>query len=169
MRQLNVVQLALLLFPALAAALETQDSILRKGTAVPRATCGSSIACSAIAAITTCDCRFDPSRNRVIARTTLRLLGTIYYFQGPFASIAQRPRDATVVDRASAIRHEYAYHINPAVDSVTGLLVSLERTSFPTIAECVVAGNELANTVLALFQQALAATQMRERAGGHAP
>lgn len=177
MRQLNVVTVALLLFPLLLRATDNEtemrewpgarwsrveDSILRKATLTPRPTCGSSLACSVVGAVVLPDCRFDVLLQRVMAKATLRLMGTIYYFRGAFVSIAERPRDPSVIDRATAIDHEYAYHITPAVNAVTGFLASFENASFPTIAECMLAGSELAKTVSTVFQQTLAETQARE-------
>lgn len=140
-----------------------RDFISRKPTLSPHETCGSPMACSIVAAIASCDCRFDTAANGILARTSLRLLGTIYYFQGPFASIAKRPRDRSVVDRATAIRHEYAYHITPAVLSVAGLMADVESRSFPTMADCIRAGRELAQAVTSMFRETLIATQDRER------
>jgi hypothetical protein len=161
MRQLAI---ALLLFPAVLFAEEPLviDAIVRRATPEPRSTCGSTVACSTVAAIASCDCRFDPGANRVMATASLRLLGTIWYFSGPFESIAQRPRDHSVVNQATAIRHEYAFHIVPAVSAVSELVASMQNASFRSIAECVLAGNALAATVHAVFQRTLAETQLQE-------
>lgn len=168
MRQLNVVTAALLLFPLVLDAMDAprvQDSIVRKATLQPRATCGSSLACSVVGAIALPDCRIDDRLQRVTARATLRLIGTIYYFRGTFRSVREKPHDATVVDQATAIDHEYAYHITPAVNAVEALLASFETAPFATLSECISSGSELAKTVTAAFQKALAETQVREKEG----
>jgi hypothetical protein len=172
MRRLFTV---LFLFPAFLLAMDNEttetwltldgprirDSIRRQPTLAPRETCGSSVACSVVAAIASCDCS-PAAPNRVLARTTLRLLGTIYYFDGPFASLAKRARDRSVVDSESAIRHEYAYHITPAMLSVAGLLPTVESIVFPSMADCVRAGRELAQSVNTMFRQTLVETQRQE-------
>ena len=171
MRQLKVVAAALLLFPLVVRAMDresaprVEDSILRKGTLAPRATCGSSLACSVVGAIVLPDCRFDDLLGRVMAKATLRLMGTIYYFRGAFKSVREKPRDPSVVNQSTAIDHEYAYHITPAVNAVSGLLTAFESESFATVADCVTAGSQLAKSVTSVFQEALAETQVREKEG----
>src|SRR5690242_19937597 len=124
MRQLVI---AFLLFPAVLVAQEPLviDAIVRRATPLPRSTCGSTVACSTVVAFASCDCRYDAPPDRVLATAKLRLLGTIWYFSGPFESIAQRPRDHSVIGQATAFRHEYAFHIIPAVNAVSALMASV--------------------------------------------
>jgi hypothetical protein len=170
MRQLEVVLVALLLLPLALLGTDlppnVQDSIVRKATGAPKATCGSAMACSVVAAITLSDCRFEPTLNRVVAKATLRLMGTIYYFRGSFRSIAERARDKSVVDQETAIEHEYAFHITPAVNAVASLLTDFEKMTFASVAECMLGGTELSKTVTTAFQSALADTQIAELADG---
>jgi len=155
----------LFLLPAALSAIanDLEDSITRKPTLTPHETCGSAMACSVVAALVSCDCRVDAATNHVVAKTTLHLLGTIYYFQGPFGLIAKRARDRSVVDGTTAIAHEYRVHIDPAVASVVALMTHVESVWFGSLDDCALAGRELARTTPALFRDTLIATQREER------
>lgn len=137
------------------------DRIVRKPTLSPAQSCGSPIACSLVIANAYARCEAQ-SASAFVARTTLRLFGNIYYYPGQVARFA-RPVDASVVDGASAVAHEYLWHIVPAMQVVMPILQKLERQRFATRTECERAGTAASDAVAVAFARELTATQMAER------
>ncbi len=98
-----------------------------------------------------------------VTDATLLLAGTIYYYNGPFAGLREKPRDPTVKDAASAISHEYTHHIDPALTAVEPLIKSLEAKGFTSKEECSGECSAVSSKVTALFRSTLAETQRKEK------
>ncbi|HET9210780.1 MAG TPA: RHS repeat-associated core domain-containing protein, partial [Thermoanaerobaculia bacterium] len=133
-------------------------------TSDPGASCGSPFACSLVTATAYCDCHCDDAVGAIVADATLLLTGRIYYFNGPFGKIHKTTVDPTVKDKATAIAHEYNYHINVAIDAVTPLLKNLEAMRFNSVEECRGKCSEVAKEVNSLFAATLHKTQADENA-----
>ena len=139
------------------------DNRIKKiATMTPGAACGSPFACSLVAATVYCNCHCDAFIGRVVAAATLMINGTIYYFNGPFWSINKKTIDPTVKDAATAIAHEYNYHINPAINGIAPLLKALESKGFNSEGECRLECSNVAKTVNAAFASMLKQTQDAE-------
>jgi hypothetical protein len=72
-----------------------------------------------------CDCNCDGTA--YVGTLTLYLTGRLYYYNAPFHSMQPRRRTAnsTVINSATAIQHEYNYHINLAVESIRPTLEAI--------------------------------------------
>ena len=138
-----------------------QDVTSKKGLMETMAICGSPIACSIVNAYLQCDCECDPDTNTIAAKVTLNIVGTIYYYSGPFGAV-KKTRDKSVVNARTAIDHEYNAHINPAIHTVEPLIFNLENTPFFSKSDCMATCNAVSSQVQALFAQTLGATQQKE-------
>jgi RHS repeat-associated protein len=139
------------------------DNRMKKiATMTPEAICGSPFACSLVAATVYCNCHCDASIGYVVADATLMINGSLYYFNGPFGSIKKKTVDPTVKDAATAIAHEYNYHINPAIDAVAPLLKALESKGFNSEGQCQAECSNVAKAVNAAFGSMLKQTQDAE-------
>jgi hypothetical protein len=140
------------------------DNRIREVASItPVAICGSRFACSIIMATVSCECHRRESIGDVTANAKLLLAGSIYYFNGPFAVIEYRAVDPTVRDSATAIAHEYAYHINPAINAVAPFLKTLESKGFDSQRECESECRNAAKAVTGLFASTLKQTQDAEK------
>lgn len=139
------------------------DNRIKKiATTSPGAICGSPFACSLVAATVYCNCHCDASIGHVVADATLLINGSLYYFNGPFGSIKKKTVDPTVKNAATAVAHEYNYHINPAIDAVAPLLKALESKGFNSESECQAECSSVAKAVNAAFSSMLKQTQDAE-------
>jgi RHS repeat-associated protein len=134
--------------------------ITTRRTMNPDQICGSPFACSLVGAAVACQC--NCSASGYSADATVFVQGTIYYFSGPFGAIKKKPKDPTVKDSATAIAHEYNYHIDPGIDSIDPLMRNLEGTSFVSIGDCRRGCSALSLQVAAQFAATLRETQAAE-------
>ena len=145
---------------------EISDRIVRERTPRTAEVCGSPLACGKVIAATLWQCESTLPRSTFAVRATLRLYGTIYYFDGPYRS--RKPAlDRSVVDGESAISHEYTRHIIPAAAAAAGMLDALEAERFPTRSRCEDAARKASGAVTNTFRKELAETQRLELAGRH--
>ena len=98
------------------------------------------------------------------AEATLHLKGTMYVFGGPFRSLKQKPFDKTVVDRATAIAHEYNWHINLAIKSVEPEIQALEARTYGSKEECEISCADTGVDVTQRFITNISRSQAIERA-----
>lgn len=139
-----------------------KDKLVKKPTPNPMAFCGSPFACSKVSAVVICSCECDALAGHVFPNVELWLMGEMAYHNGPFGAINQTPVDLSVTNKATAIAHEYSYHIDKAVAAVDSLLKGLESTGFNTPEACVAACNATSVKVNALFLKTLKETQAAE-------
>jgi len=90
------------------------------------------------------------------------VLGELWYFNGPFHTLNVKTIDPTVVDAFTARRHEYSYHINPAVLAVAGMIEKLESTGFESVGSCRAECASVSMKVANEFAKALRRTQANE-------
>ncbi len=140
------------------------DHIVRHPTLSTIETCGSWVACSRVIANAARECQSEPGTAFFQANPTLRLYGTIHYFNGPLTS-GKRPLDRSVVNGPTAITHEYRRHIAPAVEAVVPLITQLQSARFTSSEQCESSAGEASAAIMATFRAALAATQEDELAG----
>ncbi len=137
-----------------------QDNIKRKPHGQPERLCGSPFACSVVMADVLCDCHCD--RGFIVADVTLRLFGTINYFDGPFGAKQRSTVDKTVVDAKSAIRHEYLWHINKAIVGIEPLVKSLGSKYFASVESCDLECKTISKLITGEFWKILKQTQEAE-------
>lgn len=98
---------------------------------------------------------------------TMHFRFTIYAFSGFWPELTERRRaHHSVTDRASAIAHEYAYHIDPAHRMIGSLLEAYEAPLYSSEAECNAACKELRGSIQREFESLLSFTQRAEARGG---
>jgi RHS repeat-associated protein len=129
-------------------------------TSSPSSICGSPFACSKVGVALTCTC--SCSSAGYFAKADLYVGGTVYYFNGPFQSIKQKPKDSSVKDAESAIHHEFAWHIDPALDEIDGTIIGLELTPHPNKESCIADCKSVNTQIIARFATSLAITQANE-------
>lgn len=147
---------------------KARDYIVRRPTLQPAATCGSSVACSLVTANTSARCEAVIGGTLFAARPTLQLYGVLYYYAGRL-SRAKVPVDRSVVDGATAIVHEYDWHIIPAAMGVIPLLEELDAARFTSQAACERAAAKTSAAVVTKFRELLAETQRHEVTAGTRP
>ena len=138
-----------------------RDNIIYKPTLRSEEACGSGVACSQVIANVSWACAVDPLSGLFSARVTPRLYGAIYYYRGPMIS-RKRPFDRAVTDAFSANRHEYVWHIIPALRGIEPLLTALEVARFQSPAECEGVARATSENIPARFQEVLSETQREE-------
>jgi hypothetical protein len=126
----------------------------------PSSICGSPFACSLVGAAVACDCRCTSSG--YFADAILIVGGTVYYYNGPFASIKKKPKDPKVKNAQSAITHEFEWHIDLAIDQVAGIVTGLENTPHESLGACRKDCAAVSLQVKAAFAAALRDTQANE-------
>jgi RHS repeat-associated protein len=105
-----------------------------------------------------CDCNGKLS-------VDLLIFGTLYYFPGnPKALGASRPFDTSVVDAASSIAHEWAWHLDLGIRRVDPIIRELESKSpFGSKEACERTCGDYAVWVNDQFASVVSATQTLER------
>jgi RHS repeat-associated protein len=92
---------------------------------------------------------------------TLKPFGTIFVYSGPFPYKNRTPKDKSVTDAASAIAHEWATHIEPAIAEAKSILEPYER-QYESTKECHDAADEAIGLALPAFKRVLDETQENE-------
>jgi hypothetical protein len=136
--------------------------LLTVGGAV--AICGSPYACTQVKVSVICYCNCDENVGYVFTDVVLQLAGDLSYYNGPYASIKKSTVDKSVKDAASAIAHEYAYHINKAIAVVDGDIKAMEAKTFNSVQDCNSQCGTLRTNSIKKFSQTLAQTQAAENA-----
>lgn len=149
--------------PRMSWLASVNDHIVRNPTMATRETCGSPVACSFVIANTLRKCEAAAGGSLYQAEMTLRLYGTIHYFNGPLRG--KKPLDRSVVDGPTAVAHEYRRHIIPAANAVAPLLTQMKDARFSSLEQCESAATETSAAITARFRDALVATQEFERTG----
>jgi RHS repeat-associated protein len=127
-----------------------------------RATCpGLGSACTlGYRAVMMCDCECDGS-----VAVTLKISGRMYVYPGnPRALGNARPFDQNVRDAASAVAHEWEWHLDAGIRVVDPFIREFERRApFSSQEECGQTCGEYAAWVNSEFAYAVALTQTLER------
>jgi hypothetical protein len=89
--------------------------------------------------------------------------GSMHIYSGPFSSLKKASKvDKSVKNFATAVDHEYRYHINIAIVGVDALLKQLEQTGFGSEAACYAGCAAVSGKVNKLFDSILQQTQAKE-------
>ena len=111
-------------------------------------------------ALLKCECDCQGRLNR----TVLEIHGTLYYYTGnPRMLGGARPFDSSVADPASAINHEWSWHLDLGIAAVDPFIRELEQKSFASRAECDGACGVYGSFVSERFGQRVRDTQLLER------
>lgn len=126
----------------------------------------SDIACTFITQVfLKCDCEpfGDCAPYWMDTETTLNLQGNMYILSGPY--INKHPKDRSVHDPISAFRHEWDFHLAPAIASVSfsGIIDNLEHQTFGSKQECLNACSATSRMVNDIFRRTLDATKQQEQ------
>ena len=107
-----------------------------------------------------CDCRCDGTGWKAAA--DLRITGDLFVWNGQWPYHGRQPRDRRVHDAASAITHEYAAHIDPAIMALGPSIKTLEDKKFKSKDDCEAGCKNTSKFVNTLFGAVLGATQKEE-------
>jgi hypothetical protein len=95
---------------------------------------------------------------------TLYISGRLYVYNGPYASLAGQPFDGSVISEATAIAHEWEWHINIGIARVDSIIKELERRGpFTSQNECQETCRSFSDWVNYQFASVVGASQTLER------
>lgn len=97
---------------------------------------------------------------------TLWVRGQIYAYAGNPKTLKKTIVDKSVVDFASAVKHEHAWHIDIAIAAVSPIISSFENTTFESEVNCEDAGIWTNWEVQSRFTYVYQETQKIENKGG---
>jgi RHS repeat-associated protein len=131
-----------------------------KALSSPEQICGSTYACTLLGAAVGCSCSCTGDAWR--ASISVLLTGTIYHFNGNFGSLKKKPKDPSVKDASSAIAHEHAFHIDPALKGIDEMLRGVEETWYVSKEDCQSECAKVSKDARDLFFKTLQKTQADE-------
>jgi hypothetical protein len=117
-------------------------------------------------AIGRCACHCESS-GFFVPDTDIEINADMFAFDGQWKNLLQSrtPRDRSVRSYATALRHEYEWHFDPATNALTTIIAAMEKPE-PSAAACQASCDAISVAVNREFARLMHLTQTIEEAGG---